>query len=240
MLTVNDNAVLSQIFDLEAAPTSGILVDASLPADPVIQDAETLSKIKEKETAIIKDIEAAMRDTSSTSKRTETLNKAYIDIGTLLAEYPSYAALLNDHVQIFRLLHGDEILTSSSTVSATTTSLATNTLTELNEAIRILTPITPYAAISPAQCRTLAQSHTQRGALFHSASKTLSSLNTTIVVENLQSWTKLEFEEAASRDFFMGGRYGNEIGKQLAVRTNPTAKLCGKMVRDAMVREFTI
>jgi hypothetical protein len=51
-------------------------------------------------------------------------------------------------------------------------------------------------------------------------------------------WSKLDFEEHASRDFAMGGRYGNEIAKGLAVSTNPTAKLCGQMVREAMKKEY--
>ena len=48
----------------------------------------------------------------------------------------------------------------------------------------------------------------------------------------------VEFEEHASRDFVMGGRYGNEIARALAVSANPTAKLCGEMVREAMRKEY--
>ena len=51
-------------------------------------------------------------------------------------------------------------------------------------------------------------------------------------------WKTIEFEEHASRDFMMGGRYGNEIAKALAVSANPTAKLCGEMVREAMRKEY--
>jgi hypothetical protein len=51
-------------------------------------------------------------------------------------------------------------------------------------------------------------------------------------------WTRFEFEEAASRDFAMGGRYGNEVAKGLAVSTNPTAKLCGRIVREAIKKEY--
>jgi hypothetical protein len=42
----------------------------------------------------------------------------------------------------------------------------------------------------------------------------------------------------ASRDFMLGGRYGNQIAKALAVATNPTAKLCGSIVQEAMSKEF--
>lgn len=52
------------------------------------------------------------------------------------------------------------------------------------------------------------------------------------------SWKKLDFEEAASLDFALGGRFGNEVAKGLAVSTNPTAKLCGQMVREAMKKEY--
>jgi len=51
-------------------------------------------------------------------------------------------------------------------------------------------------------------------------------------------WTAVDFEENASRDFMMGGKFGNEIAKALAVSTNPTAKLCGDMVREAMRKEY--
>ena len=53
-----------------------------------------------------------------------------------------------------------------------------------------------------------------------------------------QGWTALDFDEAASEDFYIAGRYGSAIGKALAVRINPTAKLCGQMVREAMKQEY--
>ncbi len=59
-----------------------------------------------------------------------------------------------------------------------------------------------------------------------------------IVIGELQTWSSADFEEAASRDFQMGGRYGSEIGRVLGVAVNPTAKLCGAMVKEAMRREF--
>jgi hypothetical protein len=45
-------------------------------------------------------------------------------------------------------------------------------------------------------------------------------------------------EEMASWDFQQGGRYGNPVAKQLAVHTNPYAKMCGAIVRDAMKAEI--
>ncbi|EPQ31913.1 uncharacterized protein PFL1_00112 [Pseudozyma flocculosa PF-1] len=50
---------------------------------------------------------------------------------------------------------------------------------------------------------------------------------------------KLTIEELASRDLSLGARYGNSVAKQVAVQTNPYAKLCGKIVREALVSEYS-
>jgi len=47
-----------------------------------------------------------------------------------------------------------------------------------------------------------------------------------------------DLEEAASRELGLGGRYGNETARQLAVKTNPYAKLCGSIVREALTKEI--
>ncbi len=36
----------------------------------------------------------------------------------------------------------------------------------------------------------------------------------------------------------MGGRYGNDVAREMAVRTNPYAKLCGNIVKEAMRGEM--
>ena len=43
-----------------------------------------------------------------------------------------------------------------------------------------------------------------------------------------------EVEEMASRDFVWGGRYGCEVGREMAVRTNVYQKACGGIVGQAM------
>jgi hypothetical protein len=46
-------------------------------------------------------------------------------------------------------------------------------------------------------------------------------------------------EEAASGELALGGRYGNETARQLAVKTNPYAKLCGAVVKEALTKEIS-
>ena len=59
-----------------------------------------------------------------------------------------------------------------------------------------------------------------------------------MTLPELRTWTAVDYEEAASRDFQISGRYGGEIGRALGVAINPTAKLCGVMVREALRREY--
>ncbi len=244
-LTHNDSSVLTQIFDPESAPTAAILVDASLPNDPHIQDPELFRQLKQRERAIIASIESAHTSPTTTQPSNTLFSTAYESLSALITEHPHYASSRNNRAQLIRIHSGTSLLTQPSPTNPPTHNLnphyATIALDDLNTAITLLTPPSPTSAISPAQRRTLAQAHTQRAALYHAAAKTLAAAEPAtvkVVVPELEHWTLHDFEEAASRDFSMGGRYGNEIGKALAVHTNPTAKLCGQMVKEAMRREF--
>lgn len=245
-LTGNDKIVLSQLFDAEAAPTSNILVDRSLPDEPRFENRQLLAGIKEKEAAIIIRVEAALKNPGHFSDREIALKEAYDALTSLTTAFPGCASVRNNRVQVLRLQRGDDLIVPQveGEISYSILSLGCTALADLNSAISLLSPSTPQAAVSPGQCRTLAQAYTQRGALYYAASKTLASDArlplVTVPVPALALWTATDFEQAASRDFFMGGRYGNEVAKALAVHTNPTAKLCGQMVQEAMKREYGV
>ncbi|KAI9867349.1 MAG: hypothetical protein M1830_005822 [Pleopsidium flavum] len=242
-LTHKDSSVLTQIFDPESAPTAGIfVVDPSLPNDPHIRDPELFYQLQQREQELIASFEPAPTSTTPPKPPSETLfSTAYGSLSALIADHPTYASARNNRAQLIRLQYGTTaLLTHPSPTNPSTSHYATIALADLNKAITLLTPPSPTSALSPTQRRTLAQAHTQRAVLYHAAAKTLSTSQPafTVTVPELEHWTRHGFEEAASSDFFMGGRYGNEIGKALAVHTNPTAKLCGQMVREAMRREF--
>ena len=243
-LSKNDSAVLSQLFDPESAPTSGVLIDPSLPPDPVIRNLDLLTAITIKKQEIIREVESVMKESPTSQRRANVLSRSIVKLDALITEHPNAASLMNDRAQVFRLQYGDNIIVSTkdNPVTQHTAEHVSKILEQLDKVIQLLKPSTPQSAVSPAQCRTLAQAHTQRGALYHRAAKALSSQTedncANVMIESLRAWRAIDFEEAASRDFFMGGRYGNEIGKALAVHTNPTAKLCGQIVQDAMRREL--
>lgn len=184
-------------------------------------------------------------------------------LGELIREYPNYASARNNRAQAIRRVYGDGILVKSpdsnvnlaypsgkeeeappldtSASDPTLLSISSTLLTDLDAAISLLAPPTPYTPLSPRAAKTLSQAYTQRGALYHLTAKRLSVKGAELRIDQSRreaGWNVTEFAEQASRDFLWGGRYGNEVAKALAVSANPTAKLCGEMVREAMLREY--
>ena len=250
ILSLNDHVVLAKLFDPESAPVTGVLIDSTLPSDPNIPDPQTYLSIQKEEKLIIETIESVLHDPNASSPiKGEKLRQAYDHISSLIERYPNSASLRNDRAQLIRLQYGNNLLVCVANQDSCEPSKRAGTaLSDLDEAIRLLTPTIPHSGISSLQGRVLAQAHTQRGALFHAATKLLAPLMhdsgsrtaAMIGITALQDWDLHDFEEAASKDFFLGGRYGNEIGKGLAVHTNPTAKLCGQMVQEAMKSEYSL
>lgn len=108
-------------------------------------------------------------------------------------------------------------------------------LAALSKAIELASPEVAIAAISPSMANLLSQAYTQRGALlytlFNKASKDESGAS-------VLGMDKDALELAASKDFYEGGRYGNAMGREMAVKTNPYARLCGAIVKEALTREY--
>jgi len=260
LLTRHDREVLEKIKDPESAPSNPLLIDDSLPKDPHITDTSVYQLITQRERSIInsiQQIEFQLFDLKTSTTTLQDISSQYAscvtDLDSLINEYPKYASARNNRAQALRRLYGDLMLvknpvgkadvppaldataSESSIIQASTT-----VLSDLDTAISLLTPRTPFAALSPQAAKTLSQAYTQRGALYHLSAKHLSSETNLRINRNRREadWTGVDFEDAASRDFVMGGRYGNEVAKALAVSSNPTAKLCGDMVREAMKREY--
>ncbi|TKA31343.1 hypothetical protein B0A50_02188 [Salinomyces thailandicus] len=122
----------------------------------------------------------------------------------------------------------------------------TAVLADLQTAITLASPASPGEAVSPAQGRLLAQAYTQLGAVYHQAGQDMleaaavpakAEVMVTVAVDSLRNWSAEDFEEAAARCFRLGGQYGNEVAKALAVQMNPYARLCGRIVEEALRKE---
>ncbi|KAI1422766.1 hypothetical protein F5Y12DRAFT_594090 [Xylaria sp. FL1777] len=252
-LSRRDFNVLEKIKDPEANPVAAVMVDPNLPKDPNITDTSVYERVSQKERDIVLAIQqlemelAGLRSSTSTEP-TNDYRRCVHDLGQLISENPRYASARNNRAQALRRLYGDTmILPGQRDVKALVqdadtdaiSQAALTTLSDLDEAISLLTPKSPFAPISPIAGRTLSQAHTQRAAMYYMTSKFIRSDGAICLGgRKEEKWTRLDFESAASRDFALGGRYGNEVAKGLAVSTNPTAKLCGQIVREAMKKEY--
>ena len=252
-LSASDTKILHAVFDPESAPEAPrISVDPSLPLDPHITDPEVLASLRSREVAAIKVIEGS---SSSTGNEEEGVkHAAYLDakarLDAIIAEQPTYASAWNNRAQLSRWRYGDRgVLTRKSSDADTLPERAiqaqqalSQALTDLSTAISLATPSTsqgPGSAVSPSQGKILAQAWTQRAAIYWGVAKDLSVPGTTLIKSEREweGWDKMRFEEEGSRAFFVAGLYGSEVGRAMAVLSNPTAKLCGSIVKEALRRE---
>ncbi|RFU82028.1 hypothetical protein TARUN_170 [Trichoderma arundinaceum] len=254
-LSRHDINVLEKIKDPESNLAAGVVIDDSLPRDPQIIDHSVYERVVERERTIIRTLQAIETQLSrfqseeDTDKAIESYKNCVSDFGHLISDYPLYASARNNRAQIMRRLYGDSMLLSHTATmpmplipqpeQSEKRKAAKNTLEDMETAIQLLTPPSSATPMSAQAARTLSMAHTQRAAIYLRTAKLL--LDRQLDIDDSReeaTWSRMDFEEAASRDLALGGRYGNQIAKALAVSVNPTAKLCGQMVREAMKKEY--
>lgn len=251
-LTNNDAAVLQALFDAESSPSSGITIDTSLPPWPssVTVPEDDLGVLQRRETEIISKLQASEKPTR------ETVQSALDDLNTLVDQHPSYPPVYTNRAQVLRLLvnlqHNQEPVTVDPQSGASAedalftpqaSELSSRIFADLGQAIDLATPASPADPVSSMQARLLADTHTHRGYLLLKAARTR---KTQVFRQDsgeggpecLRGLGADKLEEMASHDFFMGGRFGNKVAQQLAVQTNPYAKMCGAIVQEAMRKEL--
>jgi hypothetical protein len=103
-------------------------------------------------------------------------------------------------------------------------------LDDLSQTIRIATPLGNTTA-SSYNAKVLSFAHTHRATIYM-----LVAMGEISGVLKDESPERLE--EYASHDFAMAGKYGCELARAMAVRTNPYAKLCGAIVQTALKNEM--
>lgn len=126
----------------------------------------------------------------------------------LIAQYPLYASAYNNRAQLRRLLRHPPA----------------DILADLDQAIVLAAPPDPVTAVSHEAATVLGMAYTQRGAVLLQRARAPDGTS--------------DDEERAAREFELGGRWGNELGRKLARELNPYAKLCGAMVKEAMKAEY--
>ena len=220
-LSTNDNAVLGALFDPESSLSNSTQVDESTPAN--FDDTEVASIQGQERQALL--------PLNTETPPVSTIGYAITQLDNIIEQQPLYASAWNNRAQTRRMLH--EVDQLHKQIDAL--KLIMN---DLAQAIALATPIDPLQTVPAMHAKVLASAHTHRGYLLYAASKSDDLARAmALASESLKGLNSEGLEEMASRDFTLGGRYGNDTARQLAVRTNPYAKLCGSIVKEAMQKE---
>ncbi|PWY91907.1 hypothetical protein BO94DRAFT_533345 [Aspergillus sclerotioniger CBS 115572] len=250
-LTTNDSAVLQALFDAESSPSNAITINAALPAYPahVNITPDLLQTLQAREISIIRTLQ-------SESTSISTIQQAIQDLDALIAEYPTYPSAYVNRAQTLRLLINTTTALSSSSeqdkkqdedeklFAPENAEYASTLLGDLGRAIALASPVSPADPVSTVQARLLADAHTHRGYLLLKAARVKKESSGEDAdgkrvggPDRLRGVEPGQLEDMASRDFFFGGKYGNKVAQQLAVQTNPFAKMCGAIVKEALRKE---
>ncbi|KAK2733376.1 hypothetical protein FQN55_003389 [Onygenales sp. PD_40] len=242
-LSTNDSAVLSALFDAESSPSTNnsttITLDPSLPHLPSLAPTD-LQSLQSRELSAIQPL---LRPKPTEKIPPTTLRTAITKLSDLITENPHYASAYVNRAQAGRMLYeGEEEMDGDVSISP---------FTDLSTAISLLTPppsttttasssssrTTPHR-LSPHHARLLSTAHTHRAYILYKASHSHTEIESLRLPPHLRSKPSQDLEELASADFALGGRYGNEVAREMAVRTNPYAKMCGGIVRGAIRGEL--
>jgi hypothetical protein len=225
-LTANDKRILNALFDPETLPSSEVrsrdasTIDTSLPPHPTIS-ASQLSILESQQHELIR----TLNSTSSASEIEDGLRRE----AEIVHEHPDYPSAYLNSAMLHRMkleasLSGEQTLFSrpEKAVTALFVSLALAIQNALPSASHVVPAVSPY------QARILRTAFSHRGYLYLKAAETAPAWD---------GKSKTDLEELASRDFAAAARYGDEVAREMSVRTNPYAKMCGAIVKNALREE---
>lgn len=224
-LSANDARILNALFDPETLPSSvakskdASAIDTTLPPHPTISSAQ-LSVLETQQNDIV-------RRTSSESSP-ETISTEIEGLDNIIASSPTYPSAFVNRAML-RRIKIEAALPEGGHIFSTPGSDIEALFTDLARAIELSLPTSsPTAPVSAYQGRILRTAFSHRAFLYLKASETGTELN---------GLAKTDLEELASKDFAAAARYGDEAAREMSVRTNPYAKMCGAIVKNALREE---
>ncbi|KAF1917852.1 hypothetical protein BDU57DRAFT_178756 [Ampelomyces quisqualis] len=226
-LSANDTRVLNALFDPETLPSSvakskdATAIDTSLPPHPNISASE-LSTLEARQNEIVHHV--------SINSSISEIDAALAELNQVVAQCPNYASAYINRAMLLRMKLESQISATQHIFTHPTT--AVQPLFEnLSRAIHLSLPsASPTAPVSQYQAKILRTAYSHRAYLYLKAAETGTPL---------QGLEKSELEELASKDFAGAARYGDEVAREMSVRTNPYAKMCGAIVRNALKEEMS-
>jgi hypothetical protein len=226
-LSANDARVLNALFDPETLPSSvakskdATATDTSLPPHPNIPTSQ-ISALEAQQNEIVRRV--------STSSSLQDIDTAIAELDQVVEGCPNYASSYINRAMLLRMKLESQ-LSASQHLFTHSTSDVEPLFTDLSRAIHLSLPASsPTAPVSTYQAKLLRTAYSHRAFLYLKAAETGTSL---------EGREKSELEELASKDFAGAARYGDEVAREMSVRTNPYAKMCGAIVRNALKEEMS-
>lgn len=241
-LSDNDIQVAKSVLDQQSwasMSASSNLIDPSLPPSMPFFDPELLPTVQAAE-------KAALLPLNVPFPPPPLLHLAIAQLTDLINLHPTYASAYNNRAQARRLLGDDNIHPEPEQWSLI--------WDDLCEAIRLATPTMAGARVSVRHGDLLAAAHMQRGLLIFSlVRRTNGSVSRTggglgneagcvdhkgLLPKQFWGLDTTDLEAMASRDFENAGRYGDKAAWEMSAATNPYARLCGEIVKEAIRAEI--
>jgi hypothetical protein len=224
-LSANDARILNALFDPETLPSSVAAsksrstIDDSLPAHPTITPPQ-LSTLEAHQNKLIQHITS-----SSSSSDIETAMQQQDEV---IANHPDYpSAYLNR--AMLRRIKLESSLPKEASIFSSPEPEVDALFTDLSRSISTsLSPSSANTSVSSYQARILRTAYSHRAYLYLKAAE--------LGIE-WRGKGKTDLEESASADFALAARFGDEVAREMSVRTNPYAKMCGAIVRNALKEE---
>jgi hypothetical protein len=230
-LTANDKRILNALFDPETLPSSEVhsrdasTIDTSLPPHPTIS-ASQLSLLETQQHELVR----TLNSTSSLSEIEDGLRRE----AEIVHEWPDYPSAYLNSAMLHRMKL-EASLSGSQTLFSGPEKAVAALFEYLALAIQNALPFSSSshanaipAALSPYQARILRTAFSHRAYLYLKAAETETAWD---------GKSKTDLEELASKDFAAAARYGDEVAREMSVRTNPYAKMCGAIVKNALREE---
>lgn len=223
-LSPNDRRILNALFDPETLPSSVAsqkdksAIDTSLPPHPTIPSSE-LATLESRQNDLVK---------LAASSKSATIESVRSELDEIISQHPRYPSAYLNRAMVRRMKIEAESAKESESVFDASEGEVAELFGDLTKAIQLSLPDAPATVVSTYQARTLRTAHSHRAYLYLKAAETG------------VAWKgkgKTELEELASSDFAAAARYGDEVAREMSVRTNPYAKMCGAIVRNALAKE---
>ncbi|KAH7073945.1 hypothetical protein BKA63DRAFT_44712 [Paraphoma chrysanthemicola] len=225
-LSFNDARVLNALFDPETLPSSvakskdSAAIDSSLPPHPNISVSQ-ISVLESQQNTIVQRV--------SSNSSTDEIESAIQELNRMVEQYPNYPSAYINRAMLRRMKLESQIHATQHIFTQPPSAIEP-LFTDLSRAIHLSLPSTSATApVSTYQAKILRTAYSHRAYLYLKAAETET---------RLQGLEKSELEELASRDFAGAARYGDEVAREMSVRTNPYAKMCGAIVRNALREEM--